>query len=150
MRKQERQMAIRELLRQNNVERQEEIVALLRQRGIEVTQATISRDVKEMQLIKLPSPTGEYRYSFPAEKKLNTEKKLRKTLRDAYLTGRVQGEFLLLKVSPGNGPVISSLIEQMKYEDIFGTLGDDDTILVIAKTGSDPKVILQRLLEMIE
>lgn len=71
-------------------------------------------------------------------------------MRDAYLTGRVQGEFLLLKVSPGNGPVISSLIEQMKYEDIFGTLGDDDTILVIAKTGSDPKVILQRLLEMIE
>lgn len=75
MRKQERQMAIRELLRQNNVERQEEIVALLRQRGIEVTQATISRDVKEMQLIKLPSPTGEYRYSFPAEKKVEYGKK---------------------------------------------------------------------------
>lgn len=150
MRKQERQNAIKELLRQYNIDRQEEIVELLKQQGINVTQATISRDVKEMQLIKLPSPTGQYKYSFPAEKKMNTEKKLRKTLRGAYITARVQGEFLLLKVSPGNGPVIASLIDQMRYKDIFGTLGDDDTVLIITKESYKPNDILQKLLEMIE
>ncbi|WP_057829360.1 arginine repressor [Liquorilactobacillus cacaonum] len=148
MRKQERQKAIKELLTQYSIDRQEDIVKLLGEQGIGVTQATISRDVKEMQLIKLPSASGDYQYSLPTEKKLNAEKKLRNTLKDAYLSSRIQRELLLIKVSPGNGPVIASLIDQMRYEEIFGTLGDDDTVLIIAKSSEAAIIAQELILEM--
>lgn len=148
MRKKERQKAIKDLLLQYSIDRQEDIVELLNEQGIDVTQATISRDVKEMQLIKLPTSTGEYQYSLPTEKKLNSEKKLRNTLKSAYLSSRIQNEFLLIKVSPGNGPVIASLIDQMRYESVFGTLGDDDTVLVISKSVSEAKATQEIILEM--
>ena len=65
MRKQVRQKLIKEILQENVIYKQEDIVEKLNARGINVTQATISRDVKEMQLVKLPTQTGSYRYSMP-------------------------------------------------------------------------------------
>ncbi|GAJ25429.1 arginine pathway regulatory protein ArgR [Liquorilactobacillus sucicola DSM 21376 = JCM 15457] len=145
MRKQDRQKAIKTLIQQNSIERQEDIVKLLREQGIEVTQATISRDIKEMQLIKLPSPEGNYHYSMPTEKKMDAEKKLQHTLHDAYVSSKVQGEFFLIKVLPGNGPAVASLIDQLKLEQIFGTIGDDDTVLVIS-TSTEKTLETQKLL----
>ncbi|WP_311407274.1 arginine repressor [Liquorilactobacillus uvarum] len=150
MRKQDRQKAIRTLIQQNSIDRQEDIVKLLREQGIEVTQATISRDIKEMQLIKLPSPEGNYQYSMPAEKKMDAEKKLRHTLHDSYVSSRIQNEFFLIKVLPGNGPAVASLIDQLKLEQVFGTIGDDDTVLIIAATTEKTHEVQKILLEMTE
>jgi transcriptional regulator of arginine metabolism len=149
MRKQERQKAIKKLIQQYSIDRQEDIVKLLEEQGIEVTQATISRDIKELQLVKLPATNGGYQYSLPAEKKLNAEKKLKKTLHDAYVSSRLHDVFFLIKVLPGNGPAIANLIDQLKVEEIFGALGDDDTILVISKSSSAAKQTQQLLLGMI-
>ncbi|WP_057745073.1 arginine repressor [Liquorilactobacillus capillatus] len=150
MRKQERQKAIKTLIQQNDIDRQEDIVRLLGEQGIEVTQATISRDIKDMQLIKLPSPEGSYHYSMPAEKKMDAEKKLRHTLRDAYISSRIQNEFFLIKVLPGNGPVVASLIDQLKREFIFGAIGDDDTVLVISTSAAKALDTQQWLLGLTE
>ncbi|KRM96429.1 arginine catabolic regulator [Liquorilactobacillus aquaticus DSM 21051] len=150
MRKQERQKAIKTLIQQNSIDRQEDIVKLLRERGIDVTQATISRDIKEMQLIKLPSLDGNYQYSMPTEKKMDAEKKLRHTLRDAYVSSKIQNEFFLIKVLPGNGPAVASLIDQLKLEQIFGTIGDDDTVLVIAASNEKTHEVRKILIDMAE
>ncbi len=74
MKKQERQRYIKRLLSSNEIERQEDFVSLLRAENIEVTQATISRDIKDMQLVKVPSATGGYHYSMPVQKQMDTEK----------------------------------------------------------------------------
>ncbi len=72
MRKQDRQRIIKKMIQDNAIYRQEDFVSLLSAKGVEVTQATISRDVKEMRLIKVPTPDGSYRYSLPTTKKDNT------------------------------------------------------------------------------
>lgn len=131
MKKQDRQHLIRQLLSSQDIERQEDFVRLLEEQDIHVTQATISRDIKEMQLVKVPAASGGYRYNMPIQKKLDTKKKLKRTLQDAYVSFDVQGKEAFLKVLPGNGPAISSLIDQMKYDFIFGTIGDDQTVLAI-------------------
>ena len=76
MRKAERQQYLRQLMNQHSIERQEDFVSLLDGQGIKVTQATISRDIKEMQLVKVPSIGGGYHYSLPVQKQLDTQKKL--------------------------------------------------------------------------
>ncbi|WP_010579693.1 arginine repressor [Liquorilactobacillus vini] len=149
MRKFERQKAIRKLIQQYSIDRQEDIVKLLQEQAIKVTQATVSRDVKELQLVKLPAPNGGYQYSLPAEKKLNAEKKLKKTLHDAYLSSRLHESFFLIKLLPGNGPAVASLIDQLKVKEIFGSLGDDDTVLVIAQDPRAAKEVQRMLLEMV-
>lgn len=131
MKKQERQQLLKRLLTSREIERQEDFVRLLSEDGIHVTQATISRDIKEMQLVKLPAESGGYRYSLPVQKKIDTQKKLQRTLQNAYISFAVQDQFTILKVLPGNGPVIASLLDQMRYEFVFGTVGDDSSVLTI-------------------
>lgn len=134
MKKQERQRYIKRLLSSNEIERQEDFVKLLRAEDIDVTQATISRDIKDMQLVKVPSTTGGYHYSMPVQKQMDTEKKLKRTLKDAYVSYATQDKFVLIKVLPGNGPALATLIEAMHYDEIFGTLGDDAHVLIICKS----------------
>ncbi|KRK89848.1 arginine repressor [Lentilactobacillus sunkii] len=137
MRKKERQRLIKQLLTSNNIQRQEDFVSLLDKQGIKVTQATVSRDIKDMQLVKVPSVTGGYRYSLPTQKNIDTEKKLVQTIRDSFVSVDSQDKLVFMKVLPGSGPVISSLLYQMNYSGIFGTLGDDNTVLIIGKTDED-------------
>ena len=125
MRKQVRQKLIKEILQENVIYKQEDIVEKLNARGINVTQATISRDVKEMQLVKLPTQTGSYRYSMPTLKEINVEKKLSDTLSESYVSSAQNRELCVFKVLPGSGPAVANLIEQAKYPEVFATLGDD-------------------------
>lgn len=150
MRKQDRHKLIKQLIQNNVIYRQEDFVSLLAQQGIEVTQATISRDVKEMQLIKLPNSDGTYQYSLPTEKKVNTEKKLKRTLKDAYLFANCHNDMCMFKVLPGSGPSISNLIDQMNYPEVFACLSDDDSIVIFAKSAQEAADLQQKLLQLIE
>ncbi|WP_461239390.1 arginine repressor [Paucilactobacillus sp. N302-9] len=134
MRKVERQQYLRQLISENNIERQEDFVTLLKSENIDVTQATISRDIKEMQLVKVPSLNGGYHYSLPVQKQLDTQKKLKKTLNDAFISLDSQDKLMVVHVQPGNGPALSSLISQVNFPEIFCTLGDDSTILIVCKS----------------
>ncbi len=149
MRKKERQRLIKQLLISNDIQRQEDFVSLLGKQGIQVTQATVSRDIKEMQLVKVPSVTGGYRYSLPTQKNVDTEKKLIQTIRDSFVSVDSQDKLVFIKVLPGSGPVISSLLYQMNYSEIFGTIGDDSTVLIIGKTNEDAGEFRERINNMV-
>lgn len=133
MKKQDRQRLIRQLLSSQDIERQEDFVRLLEEQNIHVTQATISRDIKEMQLVKVPAASGGYRYNMPIQKTLDTKKKLKRTLQDAYVSMGVQDKDVVVKVLPGNGHALASMIEEMDYDFVFGVIGDDSTVLAICK-----------------
>lgn len=150
MRKSERQTKIRQLITQNSIERQEDFVRMLGEQDVAVTQATISRDIKEMQLVKVPSVGGGYHYSLPVQKQLDTQKKLSRTLVDALISLDQQEKFIVLHVQPGNGPALSTLLSQMNYSDVFCTLGDDSTVLVICRSdegATNVKEIIQKFVE---
>lgn len=149
MRKQERHKLLKQLLVENIVYRQEDLVALLAKRGIEVTQATISRDIKQLQLIKVPLNDGSYRYTLPSEKEVDTAVKLKKTMQDAFVDSDIHNEMCVLKVQPGNGPTISSLIEQMKYKEIFACISDDDTVMIFNRSVKEAFQIQEKLLLLV-
>ncbi|BAP85559.1 arginine repressor ArgR [Paucilactobacillus hokkaidonensis JCM 18461] len=150
MRKVERQQYLRSLINQNSIERQEDFVRLLTRDGIEVTQATISRDIKEMQLVKVPSDGGGYHYSLPVQKQLDTQKKLKRTLNDAFVSLDSQEKMVVVHVQPGSGPALATLISQMNLEDLFCAIGDDSTVLAICRSVDGADIFKETITNLLD
>lgn len=149
MNKGQRHIKIRELIANEDVETQDELVDALREQGYNITQATISRDIKELHLIKVPLLDGRYKYSLPADQRFNPLEKLKRLMRDAFVRVDQASHFLVLKTLPGNANALGALIDNLDWEDILGTICGDDTILIICKTEEDTKTIQDRFLEML-
>lgn len=145
MNKSERQQKIRELISQQNVERQDDMVRLLKDEGIDVTQATVSRDIKELQLIKVPSTDGGYRYSMPARKQPNLSQRLNTMMANDVRQLKINERFIAMVMNPGRGPLMSQLLQQMDFDEIFITLGDDSNVLVICNSDDDAQKLYQQL-----
>ncbi|KGR78386.1 transcriptional regulator AhrC/ArgR [Ureibacillus manganicus] len=149
MNKGQRHMRIREIIANENIETQDEIVERLREAGYNITQATVSRDIKELHLVKVPMQDGRYKYSLPADQRFNPLQKLQRSLSDAFISIDGASHMLVLKALPGNGNAIAVLIDQLDWNEIIGTISGDDTVLIICRTESDRELIRTRLLEML-
>lgn len=134
MKKANRQAEIRQLIEEREVERQEDLVTLLSELGIHVTQATISRDIKEMKLIKVPTASGGYRYSLPTKQGESTEYQLKKAIKSYLKVLKKSDRFLSLTMHPGHGPVVALLINRMGFDEVFTAIGDDITVLVVCQS----------------
>ncbi len=149
MNKGQRHMRIREIITNYTIETQDEIVDRLREAGYNVTQATVSRDIKELHLVKVPMQDGRYKYSLPADQRFNPLQKLQRALSDAFISIDGASHFLVLKALPGNGNAIAVLIDQLDWNEIIGTISGDDTILIICRTEDSRELVSNRLLEML-
>ncbi|CAM5203939.1 Arginine repressor OS=Ureibacillus acetophenoni OX=614649 GN=argR PE=3 SV=1 [Ureibacillus acetophenoni] len=149
MNKGQRHMRIREIIANHNIETQDEIVDRLREAGYNITQATVSRDIKELHLVKVPLQDGRYKYSLPADQRFNPLQKLQRSLSDAFISIDGASHFLVLKALPGNGNAIAVLIDQLDWNEIIGTISGDDTILIICRTENDRELVKERLLDML-
>ncbi|MEG0288297.1 MAG: transcriptional regulator ArgR [Carnobacterium sp.] len=149
MKKKERHRLLQNLIQEHIIEKQEDFVRILEEKGIEVTQATISRDIKELQLVKVPAPTGGYRYSLPPDVQHNTSKKLERLLKDAFVSIDVQDYFLLLRTIPGNAFALGSLIDLSDFSEIFGTISGDDNVLIICRSEEQAKNLKNHFISLI-
>ncbi|HCM86662.1 MULTISPECIES: arginine repressor [Enterococcus] len=147
MRKQERHRIITQLLNEYDVKKQEDFVAILGQQGITVTQATISRDIKEMKLIKVPAQNGGYRYSIPRKEQEDVDGKLADLLKEAVISVDQMEKFINVKTLPGNASACANLLEKQFAKGLFTTLNDDDGVLMIARTDEDARNIQQEIAE---
>lgn len=129
--KKERQLAIRELITQKNIQRQEDLVTELNRIGWEVTQATISRDITEMQLVKVPLETGGFAYAVVAQ--TDALVRIKKIIQEPTTTIRTQDNFVMITVLPGTGPALKLALEEADFDELFGMLGDDSDVLIILK-----------------
>ncbi len=143
--KSERQQKIRELISQQDVERQDDMVRLLKAEGIDVTQATVSRDIKELQLIKVPSTDGGYRYSLPARKQPNLSQRLQTMMTNDVRKLKLNDRFIAMVMNPGRGPLMSQLLQQLNMSEVFIALGDDSNVLIICNSPEDAKTLYQKL-----
>ena len=146
MKKADRQKKIREIITSQSIERQEDLVKQLNELGLQVTQATISRDIKEMQLIKVPAEGGGYRYGLPVAQQHDETDQLGNALQDSLIELKRSDRFLALEVRPGNGPIIASLLRKLKGQDVFTTIGDDSNVLVVS-TSADGATQLENYLK---
>lgn len=149
MNKGQRHIKIRELIMNEDIETQDDLVDRLKSLGFNITQATISRDIKELHLVKIPLTDGRYKYSLPVDQRFNPMNKLRRNLMDAFIKLEPAGHLLVMKTLPGNAMAIGALIDNLDWDEIIGTICGDDTILIICKTVEQTELVMNRFLEMI-
>ena len=145
MKKGYRQKKIREIITARSIERQEDLVGALNELGLQVTQATISRDIKEMQLIKVPAENGGYRYALPVMQHRDEPDQLGTTIHDSLVQLKRSDRLLALAVRPGNGPVVANLIRRLTDRGVFTTIGDDSNVLVVCDTADDAQTLADYL-----
>ncbi|WP_338451680.1 transcriptional regulator ArgR [Niallia oryzisoli] len=149
MTKGQRHIKIREIITNNDIETQDDLVAALKNAGYNVTQATVSRDIKELHLIKVPLTDGRYKYSLPADRRFDPLQKLKRNLIDAFVRIDSASHLLVMKTLPGNAMAIAALIDHLEWDEILGTVSGDDTILIICRTEEDTETISNRFLELL-
>jgi transcriptional regulator of arginine metabolism len=149
MNKGQRHIKIREIIANREIETQDELVDNLKQTGFNVTQATISRDIKELHLVKVPMQDGRYRYSLPADQRFNPLQKLKRALMDSFVKIDQANNLIIMKTLPGNANAVAALIDNLDWKELIGTICGDDTILIICRTTEDSPVLSNRFLEML-
>ena len=144
MNKGQRHIKIRDIIANNEIETQDDLVEQLRLSGYNVTQATVSRDIKELHLVKVPMLDGRYKYSLPADQRFNPLQKLKRSLMDSFVSIDLSENLIVMKTLPGNANSIGALIDNLDWEEIMGTICGDDTILIICKKREECPAITQR------
>lgn len=145
MPKKTRQEIIKTILNANIVETQEQLVELLKQANVTVTQATVSRDIKEMQLVKVPIRAGRYRYSLPVMNSSSKKGDSQHVVTNALREVRSLDKFVDLKLTPGSGPAVASILQARKDKRIFSIVPTDSTILIICYTDVQAKALATEL-----
>ncbi|EAG8666351.1 transcriptional regulator ArgR [Listeria monocytogenes] len=149
MNKGHRHIIIRELITSNEIDTQEDLVELLLERDVKVTQATVSRDIKELHLVKVPTQTGGYKYSLPADNSFNPHQKLKRALIDCFIGIDNVKFMIILKVMPGNGNSVGALIDNLDWPEKAGTICGDDTCLIICRSEENAKTLTDRFIDML-
>ena len=130
--KSKRQEKILELIAQYAIETQEELLERLSECGIPSTQATVSRDIKQLHLMKAPDGMGGYRYAVSAQMpKLNFEEKLQTIFRECVVSAENAQNLAIIKTMNGMANAAAFALDSMKDTDIVGTLAGDDTVLLV-------------------
>jgi transcriptional regulator of arginine metabolism len=143
--KRARQATIRELIEAREVGSQEELRKLLRQRGWDVTQATLSRDLRELGVARVSTPEGA-RYTLAAGGPLTDENPvLEAVLPPLFRTVDGVGELLVIRTVPGGAQPIARAIDAESWPDILGTLAGDDTILLICRSSTARDRLVRRI-----
>ncbi|WP_026689327.1 transcriptional regulator AhrC/ArgR [Alteribacter aurantiacus] len=149
MNKGQRHIKIREIITNNEVETQDDLVAFLRNAGFNVTQATVSRDIKELHLVKVPMMDGRYKYSLPADQRFNPLQKLKRALMDSFVSIEHTNNMIVMKTMPGNANAVGALIDNLDWNEVLGTICGDDTILIICRQDTDTEPVSERFLDML-
>lgn len=133
MKKTNRQLAIKQIITNRDIATQDELLHYLKEEGVEATQATISRDIKEMNLIKTSTPQGGMKYTLYQTNNLSVEERLQSTLSNVVVKlERVQFITIIVTI-PGNAHVAAALIDTIEFPEIVASVGGNDTCLLISK-----------------
>ena len=126
-----RQSVILEIISQQDIETQGQLMEALAERGIKSTQATLSRDIKDMRLVKELGPKGTYRYSAPAaSEKDDLSPRLKTIFRESLVSYDIAQNLIVLKTLPGLASACCSALDNMEVEGLVGTLAGDDTAFI--------------------
>ena len=132
-----RQVTILDIIEKNDIETQEELADALRLRGIQVTQATVSRDIKELRLVKEISPSGNYRYApASADETSDAARRLEGIFQDACLSFDYALHTVVIRTLPGLAQAVGSALDSMDHENVVGSIAGDDTVVIIMRNAA--------------
>lgn len=148
--KQLRQRSIRDLVDQRPIRTQQELAAALRERGFRTTQATISRDVAELGLVKT-TRDGAQVYALPprlVEAEASGEDRLRRLLHDLPAEIREAGLLIVVKTLPGSAHPIAAALDRARWPEVAGSIAGDDTVFVAVSDRAALQRVRRRLLHL--
>ena len=147
--KKDRQEKIIELIEKYDIGTQEELADKLKEEGFDVTQATVSRDIRKMHLSKVPTGNGRQKYVFISGTDVHLSDKYIRVLKDGYVSMDMAGNILVLKTVSGMAMAVAAAIDAMKFEEVVGTIAGDDTIMVAVRTVNDNCMLMEKLKHLI-
>lgn len=151
MTKARRQLTIQQIVRGKPVETQDDLVNELKNAGYDVTQATISRDIKELGLIKIPGDNNLSRYALPNEPIVRRNDERLKRLFKTSVTGVDYSENLIvIKTLPGEAMGVASAVDNANWPEIIGTIGGDDNILIIVKPKKATVTVVKKFNDLVK
>ncbi len=148
--KTKRQNKILELISSKNIETQEELVERLLDAGFAVTQATISRDIKDLKLIKQQSVSGEYCYTVAKSRQSSDMELLMRIFRDTVMSIEYANNLIVIKTMSGSANVAAEAIDNLNYSGIMGTIAGDNTIFIATISSEDSQNIVTKFKEILE
>ena len=148
--KSERHAMILNLIETTNVETQEELADMLKQRGICVTQATMSRDIKELRLIKVLAENGGYKYATVDKAEAGMKERFVRIFGDSVVGINTSANLVIVKTLSGSANAAAEAVDSMHWNDIVGTMAGDNTIFIAARDEKAVPDIVKRLSAMIK
>ena len=146
--KKTRHIRIIELIEQFDIETQEELAEYLKKDGFKVTQATVSRDIRELQLSKIATSAGRQKYVILKQDNSYLGDKYIRVLKECFVSmDRAQN---LLVIKTVSGMAMAAAIDAMKYKEIVGSIAGDDTIMVAIRTSEDTRIVMKKIREILD
>lgn len=143
--KRERHEVVVELINKYDIETQEELAAYLRQEGFEVTQATVSRDIRELHLSKIAAGNGRQKYIILQNENTKLGDKYIRVLRDGFVSMNMAQNILVVKTVQGMAMAVAAALDAMRFPEIVGCIAGDDTIFAAVRSVEDTRTVMKKL-----
>jgi len=147
--KADRQAKIIELIGRQEIETQEELARCLQEEGYRVTQATVSRDIREMKLTKVPTSGGRQKYAVMGAHGAGMDETYLRVLREGLVSMDMAQNILVVKTVSGMAMAVAAALDQMKWPQIVGCIAGDDTIMCAIRTVEDTPVVMNKIMKIV-
>ncbi len=148
--KSKRHTKILEIIGKYNIETQEELSERLEQEGFAVTQATVSRDIRELKLTKVASGAGRQKYVALSENHVDMSEKYIRVFKDGFFSMDMAQNILVIKTVSGMAMAVAAALDAMECHEIVGSIAGDDTIMCAVRTVEDTENLMKRLRKIVE
>ena len=148
--KRQRHRMILEIIENQAIETQEALSEALRKYGFDVTQATVSRDIKDLRLFKVMGDDGVYRYAVAERSEQGLTERLRRVFAETVQSVDYACNQIVIKTLPGGAHAAAEMVDTMRWKEVVGTLAGDNTILVILRTVEDAPEVVERFKGMMK
>ena len=146
--KNKRHDKIIEIIAQHVVETQEQLVTYLRQAGFDITQATVSRDIRKLKLSKQITEDGRQKYVYSSADSETMQEKYVSVLKAGFVSMDVAQNMLVIKTVSGMAMALATAIDALKFKEIVGCIAGDDTIMIAIKTSDEAQKVMDTLKDM--
>ena len=145
-----RHAKILDIISKKEIETQEELCAELNALHLVVTQATISRDIRDLHLFKVAGKEKKYRYAYVNDGESEISPKMKSLFRDCVLLVRAAKNLVVVKTLTGNGGNAGAVVDKLNYNEIVGSVAGDDTLLIICETDEAAKNVVDKINEFMK
>lgn len=138
--KNSRHNKILQIISENNIETQDELITKLCDSGFDVTQATVSRDIKQLQLVKISTEDGKYKYALPRRDDATSNAKFKNILYETAISAQNAENIVVIKTYPGMANAAAAAVDALAGEMIIGCIAGDDTIFIVVKDDEQAEI----------